>query len=153
MRSKAKSEYIDPGGGELKQFIVLTAVLPVLMIFVMQTAYDQKNNYAVSLIHDMVYAAKEEAKYEGSFTREIQGRLRGSLSGALEVPENEITIVCSEDDGMIYYRVEVPVNGVMAGGRLLGIKDKDNRYKYIIDSYTRSSVISTDDDDNDEGTV
>ena len=141
------------GDEQLKQFIVLTAVLPVLMIFVMQTAYDQKNNYAVSLIHDMVYFAKEEAKLEGGFTREIRDRLRGNLSRVLELPEREITIVSSEgDDGIIYYRVEVPIKDVMAGGRLLGIKDKENQYRYVIDSFTRSAVPAADNiDDNESG--
>jgi hypothetical protein len=29
----------------------------------------------------------------------------------------------------------------MAGGKLLGIKDKDNQYKYVIDSYTKAKAM------------
>ena len=134
----------------MKQFIVLTAVLPILMIFVMQTAYDQKNNYAINVIHDMVYVAKEEAKTEGSFTWEIQDKLRNNLSRALALPTAEIKIACSEDGDILYYRVEVPIKNVIAGNNLLGIKDKDNQYKYVIDSYTRCYARPPDIDDEYE---
>jgi len=120
------------------------------MVFVMQPAYDQKNNHAISMIHDMVYVAKEQAKEEGSFTWEIQERLRRNLSRALGVPQNEISIICSEYDGILYYRVEAPIKNVMAGGRLLGISDKDNQYMYVIDSYTKARSIPIVDDDEEE---
>jgi len=107
-----------------------------MMVFVMQTAYDQKNSYGISLIHDMVYVAKEEAKSEGSFTPAIQSRLRKNLSKALSLPPGEIVIACREEDSMIYYRVEVPIKDVIAGNGLFGIKDKDNSYMYVIDSCT-----------------
>jgi hypothetical protein len=58
------------------------------MVFVMQTAYDQKNSRAISMIHDMVYVAKEQAREEGSFTWEIQERLRKKLSSSLGLSPN-----------------------------------------------------------------
>jgi len=125
----------------MKQFIVLSAVLPILMIFMTQTVYDQRSNLSVGIINDMVYAAKEEAKAEGEFTWEIQEKLRRDLSRAASVPLGEIKIVCREGDGRLYYRVEVPIKNVMAGGKLLGIKDQDNQYMYVIDSYTRGGAI------------
>jgi len=135
----------------MKQFIVLTAVLPILMIFVMQTAYDQKSSYGISLVHDIVYVAKEEAKIEGSFTWDILSKLRGDLSRALSVPPGEIKINCRESGDILYYRVEVPIKDVVAGNHILGIKDKDNQYTYVIDSYTRIWTIpEQEDDDEDE---
>jgi len=134
----------------MKQFIVLTAVLPILMVFVMQTAYDQKNSYAVGIIHDMVYVAKEEARLEGSFTHQIQDKLRNALSNSLNVPKSEITIVCREVGDILYYRVEVPIKDVIAGNGLFGIKDRENQYMYVIDSYTKSRP-QPEDDDGDGG--
>ena len=133
----------------MKQFIILSAVLPILMIFVTQTVYDQRSNLSVGIVNDMVYAAKEEAKAEGDFTWEIQDRLKRDLSRALSVPPGEIKIFCREDGERLYYRVEAPIKNVMAGGRLLGIKDKDNQYIYVIDSYTRGRVVQ----DIDSGDV
>jgi len=134
----------------MKQFIVLTAVLPILMVFVMQTAYDQKNNHAISLIHNMVYVAKEQAKEERSFSWEIQERLRRNISSSLGIPQNEIVIICREEKDLLFYRVEVPIKDVVAGGRLLGITDKDNQYTYVIDSYTKGRrTVDVDDDAED----
>jgi len=130
----------------LKQFIVLTAVLPILMAFVMQVAYDQKNNRAISIIHDMVYVAKEQAKEEGSFSWEIQERLRRNLSNVLKIPASEISIFCRDEDDILFYRVEVPIKDVMAGSKLFGIANKDNQYKYVIDSYTKSRALVVEDE-------
>ena len=120
----------------------------MLMVFVMQTAYDQKNNYAISIIHDIVYAAKEEARAEGSFTWDIQDRLRANLCHALALPSGEVLIECSKWGDRLYYRVEVPIKGVMAGNSLFGIKDKDNQFMYVIDSYIWAGKILNDSDDD-----
>ena len=133
----------------MKQLIVLSAVLPILMILTMQIVYDQNSNHTVGIIHDMVYAAKEEAREEGGFTPEIESRLKKSISRSLDIPQSEISIVSRKEGGLIFYRVEVPVKNVVAGNRLFGIKDGDNQYTYVIDSYTRCRV--SDGDEDDEG--
>jgi len=103
------------------------------------------------MIHDMVYVAKEQAKEEGRFTWEIQERLRKNLSNSLELHPGEISIICREENALLFYRVEIPVKDVMAGGRLLGIADKDNQYTYVIDSYTRGrTILNNVEDDKDE---
>ncbi|MCL1810056.1 MAG: hypothetical protein FWG42_09880 [Clostridiales bacterium] len=124
----------------MKQFIVLAAVLPILMIFVMQAVCDQRGSFQTSIVQDMVYAAKEEAKLEGSFTPYIQEKLRRNLSKALGVPQGEVLVACWEDGDILHYRVEVPIKGVVAGNKLLGIKDEENQYSYVIDSYTVSKA-------------
>lgn len=134
----------------MKQFIVLAAVLPILMIFVMQTGYDQKSNRAINMIHDMVYVAKEQAKEEGSFTWEIQERLRRNVSNALEISPNDISLIFREENGLLFYRIEVPIRDVMAGSRLLGISDRDNQYTYVIDSYTKARKIPDVGDDEED---
>lgn len=129
----------------MKQFIVLTAILPIMMALIMQTGQDQKNNLAINIIHDMVYVAKEKAKDEGRFTWEIQDRLRQDLSRLLKVPEEEVVIYCREEGDILFYRIEVPIKNVVAGNRLFGISDNENQYMYVIDSYTiarKSDVIN-----------
>ena len=125
----------------MKQFIVLSAVLPIMMIFVMQAVLDQKSSYSIRIANDIVNAAKEEAKQEGSFTPQIMDKLRGNLSVALGVPPNEVSASCWEDSGYLYYRVLVPIKNVVAGNKLLGIKDEENQYMYVIDSYMKSREI------------
>jgi len=88
------------------------------------------------MIHDAVYVAKEQAKEEGSFTWEIQDRLRRNLSRVAHVSETEIAIFCREAGETLFYRVEVPIKDVVAGNKLFGISDNENKYIYVIDSYT-----------------
>ena len=121
----------------MKQFIVLAAVMPILMIFVTQAVCDQKSSHSINIARDMVYVAKEEAKEAGEFTPEIMEKLREDLSGALKVPPGEISFASRLEGDIIYYRVEIPIKDVAAGNKLLGIKDKDNQYMYVIDSYTK----------------
>ena len=134
----------------MKQFIVLTAVLPILLIFMTQLVYDQKNNDTVNQIQALVYAAKENAKQEGCFTKDIKAKLRQDLSAAVGVPGEEIVILSDEvvkyryskgEDRLIRYRVEVPVKNVMAGAVFFQISEEENTYRYVIDSYTASEKI------------
>jgi len=133
----------------MKQFIVLSAVLPILMIFTMQAVIDQRTNHEAGFIRDLVYEAKEEAREEGDFTAEIQDRLRRNLCRALSVTASEISIICREEGGLLYYRVEAPIKGVVAGGGMLGIRDEDNQYRYVIDSYTKLKNTALPDGDDE----
>lgn len=134
----------------MKQFIVLIAVLPIMLLFLLQFTLEQKNSLAIGRIQDITYAAKEEAKQEGYFSTEIKDRLKNKISQATGISSERI-IVESEDsikfrysignERLIYYRVEVPIEEVMAGSRLLGISKDENSTIYVIDSYTASEKI------------
>ena len=134
----------------MKQFIVLIAVLPILLLFLLQFTLEQKNSFVIARIQDATYAAKEEAKQEGYFSAEIRDRLKNKISQTTGISSEKI-IVESEDsvkfrynignERLIYYRVEVPIEEVMAGSRLLGISKEENSYVYVIDSYTASEKI------------
>lgn len=134
----------------MKQFIVLMAILPILLIFMLQFILDNKNSHVIGRVQDIIFAAKEEAKQEGFFTAEIKEGMKRSIGEAVGIEPEEVVI--ESDDEMkfryetgegrlIRYRVEVPMKEVMAGGRLFGIPDEENRYVYIIDSYTASEKI------------
>jgi hypothetical protein len=125
----------------VKQFIVLTAVLPILMLFVMQISYEQKTNHAISIVHDVIYVAKEQAKEEGSFTWEIQERLKRNINNRLGIPLDDIVIICRQEQDILFYRVEVPMKDIVAGSKFLGIADRDNQYVYVIDSFTKARPI------------
>jgi len=134
----------------MKQFIVLMAVLPVMLLFLLQFTLEQKNSLVIARVQDFTNAAKEEAKQEGYFSTEIKERLKNKISRATGISAERI-IIESEDsvkfrysignERLIYYRVEVPIEEVMAGSRLLGISKEENSYVYVIDSYTASEKI------------
>lgn len=134
----------------MKQFIVLMAVLPIMMIFLLQFSTDQVSSEKIAFIQSVVYAAKEDAKQEGCFTEEIKEEIIDEISEGLGIPEEYITVTADEEvkyryskgaGRLINYKVSVRLDGIMAGGELLGIKEEDNKFIYTIDSYTASERI------------
>ena len=142
----------------MKQFIVLLAVLPLMIVFFTQFTLDQINESKISIVNECVYAAKENAKQEGGFTAQIQSELKRKLAGALGISESEIVITTNADrsgavkrmtsaaaisasdwkDKLIYYKISVPIGKMMAGTDFLGIRESENSYVYTVDAYTAS---------------
>jgi hypothetical protein len=132
----------------MKQFIVLLAVLPVMLLFAAQFILEQQNEMKISLITDIVYEAKEEAKQLGGFDTEA---LRTRLSESLGVEPSEIVIEAPgmysvkrvESDGsrgVIRYKVIVPLHEVTAGKKYLGIQD-EKTYGYKIEAASPSEYL------------
>ncbi|MBR0130307.1 MAG: hypothetical protein IJM08_03280 [Firmicutes bacterium] len=139
----------------MKQFLVLAAVLPLMLIFFVQFSLDQINSSRIAVFSDLVYSAKEEARQEGCFTDSIKADLRRKISSALGIRESDIVIEATDTvqyrlisaegytdsnwkRGLIYYKVSVPIGQVMAGKSMFGIKDEDNEYYYTIENYAAS---------------
>jgi len=138
----------------MKQFIVLLAVLPLMLVFFVQFGLEQLNESKIAIINDFVYTAKEVAKQDGCFTEEKAEKLISDIASALNISEDKVRIIADSnvkgrmtkdntdwDDSLLHYRVEVDLEGVMAGAKLLGIKDSENCYTYVIDSYTASEYL------------
>jgi len=135
----------------MKQLIVMAAILPFLLIFLLQYSLDQKNNDNISRLQDYVYTAKEQAKQEGCFTASIKRELREKIIIAFNLNEEDIEILADEtpkyrtsdfdDRELIYYKVSVPIEKIMAGNNLFGISDQDNRSMYTIESWTASELL------------
>lgn len=134
----------------MKQFIVLMGVLPILLIFLLQFAFENRNSQITGKLQDYVYAAKEEAKQEGYFSKEITDRLKKNISMEVGVSPEEVLVESEKEikyryghgkDRLIYYRVEVPIKKVMAANDFFGISDEENSYLFVIDSYTASEKI------------
>lgn len=142
----------------MKQFIVLLAVLPLLLVFFVQFSMDQMTHARIGLFLDYVYTAKEEAKQEGLFTEEITDKLRENISMSFDIKPSDVVIEATEtvryrmmqgcgfeaedfERGLIYYKVSVPIAEMMAGRRLFGIKKEDNTGYYTIESYTASELL------------
>ena len=144
----------------MKQFIVLLAVLPLMLIFFTQFTLDQINESKIALVNDYVYTAKEEAKQEGAFTASIQSELKQHLAKALNISENDVVITCNAknrgsvkrmtaaavsagdwEKRLIHYTVSVPIGKMMAGTEFFGIRAADNSYVYTIDAYTASEYL------------
>ena len=142
----------------MKQFLVLAAILPLMLVFFVQFSMDQINSSRIGILSDLVYAAKEEAKQEGCFTQQIKSELTANISSALQIDPSDVRIEATDtvryrimeaggygngdwERGLIHYRVSVPIGELMAGRRLFGIREQDNVYYYTIDSYTASEKL------------
>ena len=144
----------------MKQFLVLLAVLPLMLVFFVQFSLDQINSSRIGKLNDLVYTAREEARQEGCFTRDIKANLRAEIASAFDIDPSQVLIeATSENDvkyriedgsrysdaewkrGLIHYKVSVPIGEVMAGRRLFGIKEEDNTYNYVIESYAASEKL------------
>lgn len=135
----------------MKQLIVLLAVLPIMLIFLMQYALDQRNNDNISRFQECVYQAKEQAKQEGCFTPEIKKDMIGKIKRDFHIEEGDMVIELEEipqyrtsvfdQRELIYYKVSVPLEKLMAGNRFFGISDSENRGMYTIESWTASELL------------
>lgn len=140
----------------MKQLIVLMAVLPLMLIFMVQYTIDQKNSSVIGQFQDCVYTAKEQAKQAGCFTAEIRQELREGISRRTGIPEPEISIEATEvpryrvndfdpsgagTRELIHYKVSVPIEHLVAGHLLFGISKEENRGVYTIESDTASELL------------
>lgn len=135
----------------MKNFIVLAAILPLMLVFLLQFTLDEKNSAAVGRFQEYVYTAKEQAKQEGCFTPEIREKLKRDVAAAFHISEADVQIEAEDKvqyrtdrftgsgkRGLIHYKISVPLNQLMAGRRMFGIKEEDNRGMYTIESDTAS---------------
>ena len=141
----------------MKQFLVLLAALPLLLIFLLQFSLDQMNHARIGLLSDCVYVAREQARQKGCFTREISDGLRTRISLILDIDPALVRIEATDtpryrllgdagsgggyERGLIYYRVSVPVGQIMVGPRLFGIREEDNSLVFSVDSFTASELL------------
>jgi hypothetical protein len=138
----------------MKQLIVLTAVLPLMLIFMAQFTLEQKNNHAINTIQQQVYIAKEQAKQEGYFTPDIIEELKDNISARLGISKNDISVAATEtpryrinffdsslERGLIHYSVSVPIEKIMAGGNILGISEEENRMVYTVEGSAASELL------------
>ncbi|MDR1136315.1 MAG: hypothetical protein LBL49_09100 [Clostridiales Family XIII bacterium] len=135
----------------MKQFIVMAAVLPLLMIFVMQFSLEQQNQNRIAAFQEIVYSIKEQARQEGRFTPAMKTALASAAAKCFEVDESEIIIEADSDikyrrntfdeRELIHYKVKAPIKKIMAGNRLLGISDDANSGWYVIEGSAASEKL------------
>lgn len=135
----------------MKQLIVLMGILPILLVFLLQYTLDQRNNDNISRLQEFVYQAKEQAKQKGCFTPEIKEAMIDKIEKSFGIAEEDMVVELEEvpqyrtsafdQRELIYYKVSVPIEKIMAGNRFFGISDEENRMFYTIESWTASELI------------
>jgi len=132
----------------MKDLIALCAVFILLMTFPLQYALNTKNHYSMSLMQKHVNNAKEMARQEGYFTPDILNDLKSEIAEDFAVEEDVITIVATDISDkkqrgeLIYYKVSVPINQIIAANIFWGIDEENNKGQYTIESYAASEWVA-----------
>lgn len=128
----------------MKQIIVLAAILPLLLVFIVQFTLQEQNAQIKIGIANDVYAAAEQARQDGCFTAVNISRLKAQLASRAGTEEPEIRIAADgvpkyrvnsyNENERIHYKVEIPIKKAMAGNRFFGIRDEENRGIFVIEN-------------------
>jgi hypothetical protein len=117
----------------MKQIIVLAAILPLLMAFVMQYSLEQSRHHMTLEAEESIRYACSEAEELGGFTPEISSRLRTELAGKLGISADSIGLDLDEPESAepITYKIVIPIGKIISANKLFGIKDADNRMRLL----------------------
>ena len=128
----------------MKQFIVLMAVLPFMLLFMVQFTVEQQHSSQFLRLQNYVYTAKEQAKQDGYFTQENIELLEDKICDTFDVEKGEIEIEATasaryrinefDERELINYRVVVPVKNMMSGAGFFGISTEENTGYYVIEN-------------------
>ncbi len=130
----------------MKQMIILMAVLPILLVFVLQFSVQEQRRYEIARGEALLAVSIEKAKMEGGFTLTNKSQLLGDLAKLFQVTRDEIQMDTSSsvkyrqnsaegigDRGEIPYKIIIPIKKVMAGASLFGISEEENRGQYVME--------------------
>lgn len=126
----------------MKQFLVLCAVLPLMLIIMIQFSLDQINSSKINAVNQAVYSAKERAQMEGYFTNDIKDILINRLK-EIGFSDDQIETEYdpyseAQDRGtLLNYRISVLLDKAF-----IGLMVKNNSYYYTIDTCTVSEYLS-----------
>lgn len=132
----------------MKQFIVLTAVLPLIILIMLQIVYEQKDLMRAENIQSIVYQAREEARLLGYFSEALVNRLKEDLllvDGVIEVDflseaKTPLSRYSLSENRFIDYIITLKINNVMAGGNFL-IEEGKNMYTMVLEGSVASEYL------------
>jgi len=117
----------------MKQFIVLAAILPIMMLFVAQSTLEGARSSRLNAAEDAIRAFCIEASYHDGGSPAHADALRAKLARIFRADPGEIQIELERtDEAHIDWRVSFPVGDIMAGARLMGLSDAENRGRALM---------------------
>ena len=136
----------------MKTFIVTLAAIILLMVFPMQNVLDIVNSHKIERFDEIVYSACQKARTDGRFTESNISEMKDSILAEFpDVSEDEIIIDVTtsmkykrfefDSRETINYRIGVPIKKIVSLGKILGIKDEDNRTDYVMEGYVLSEAL------------
>jgi len=136
----------------MKTFIVTVAAIILLMVFPMQNVLDIVNSHKIERFDEIVYSACQKARTDGRFTESNISQMKDNILAEFpDVSEDEIIIEVTEtmkykrfefdSRETINYKIGVPIKKIVSLGKILGIKDEDNRTDYVMEGYVLSEAL------------
>ena len=115
-------------GSVMKQFIVLAAILPILLLFVAQSALAGVRGLRMNAAEDAVRAFCIEAAYFDGGGQAEANALREKLGRIFKAEPAEVYLTLSYADAAhIEWNLSFPVGDIMAGASFLGLTAAENR--------------------------
>jgi hypothetical protein len=131
----------------MKDLITSIASLMLLMIFVMQFANNQAIYTEIVGVASSVREFRDAAEEEGEITYEDVSELKQSAAYRLGCSPDEIGFSSEETEaGNAEYDLAVPLKGIVASAKLLGISDSENEAEY----HFRGVVIGKDEEEEEK---
>ena len=131
----------------MKDLITSIASLMLLMVFVMQFANNQAIYTEIVGVASSVREFRDAAEEEGEITYEDVSELKQSAALRLGCSPDEIGFSSEETDGgNAEYDLAVPLKGIVASAKLLGISDSENEAEY----HFRGVVIGKDEEEEEK---
>jgi hypothetical protein len=127
----------------MKQFIVLLAVLPLMLGLLMQIGLAQGNFALTVRAESIVRDAREAAADAGGFTDALRAETAARLARAAGVSPGDIAFAADgapNEDGVLRYRVEIPVRRIIAAPALFDVKESENSGVYVIEGEVRARI-------------
>ena len=136
----------------MKTFIVTVAAIILLMVFPMQNVLDIVNSHKIERFDEIVYTACQKARTDGRFTESNISEMQDNiLTEFPDISEDEIIIDVTtsmkykrfefDSRETINYKIGVPIKKIVSLGKILGIKDEDNRTDYVMEGYVLSEAL------------
>ena len=115
----------------MKQFMVMCAVLPILLIIIVQMSLDQINSYRISGINRCVFSVANDSRADGKYDyEELLRRLKMIGIDRSDVHYSDNSNESAVRRGQLFdYSVQIDFDKPMVG---MMVSDKDNHYSYKI---------------------
>ena len=112
----------------MKQFIVLAAILPILLVFVSQFTLDAVRSIRLNAAEDAIRAFCLEAAYYGGGGAAEAEALKHRLAQIFKSDIRDINLeLVRTDDAHINWNLSFPVGDIMAGAAFMGLSPSENR--------------------------
>jgi len=112
----------------MKQFIVLAAILPILLLFIAQSTLEAGRSLRMSAAEDAVRAFCVEASYYNGGGQSETENLRVKLAGIFRADVSEIHVdLIRTDETHIDWRISFPTGDIMAGAAFMGLSGAENK--------------------------